>query len=339
MPAVFFAASRGSRPSSPVMSSMRTRRRRSVRRSTARSLRRPATPARSRGRRTRTRRSSTVAGAKAVTEGIADILQSTVDSRRGHPSGIRCACIARALARHVSLNAWRRPVQKQPPPPERLPEELPRGRLLGRVRAGDSDASLQPANRGGIPAGSGVSLCFHGERHPLELGEREISTFVSHLASIRTHRSSGDGSGCFRRRGSTCGSEDEANFVLRRCIIRPVRHFRLGMIGVFALALFTVAAAQQPAQLVIANVRVFTGERSIERASMTVADGKIVRITADSPPTTGVTIDGAGKTALPGLIDSTFTCWQEHPARPRPKPARSSRTGCRIDSRVSFGMA
>jgi len=86
--------------------------------------------------------------------------------------------------------------------------------------------------------------------------------------------------------------------------MRPVRHFRFGMIAVFALALFTVAAAQQPAQLVVTNVRVFTGERSIERASITVADGKIVRITADAPATTGVTIDGAGKTALPGLIDS-----------------------------------
>ncbi len=83
-----------------------------------------------------------------------------------------------------------------------------------------------------------------------------------------------------------------------------VRQFRFGTIGVFALTLFAVAAAQQPAQLVIANVRVFTGERSIERATITVADGKIVKITADSPATTGVTIDGAGKTALPGLIDS-----------------------------------
>jgi len=76
------------------------------------------------------------------------------------------------------------------------------------------------------------------------------------------------------------------------------------VIGVFALTVFTLAAAQPPAQLVIANVRVFTGERSIERATITVADGKIVRITADAPATTGVTIDGAGKTALPGLIDS-----------------------------------
>ena len=86
--------------------------------------------------------------------------------------------------------------------------------------------------------------------------------------------------------------------------MRPVRHVRFGVIGVSALALFTVAAAQQPAQLVIANVRVFTGERSIERATITVADGKIVRITADSPANTGVTIDGAGMTALPGLIDA-----------------------------------
>ena len=86
--------------------------------------------------------------------------------------------------------------------------------------------------------------------------------------------------------------------------MRPMRHFMFGMIGVFALALSTVAAAQQPAQLVIANVRVFTGERSIERATITVADGKIVRIAADSPANPGVAIDGAGKTALPGLIDS-----------------------------------
>jgi imidazolonepropionase-like amidohydrolase len=50
---------------------------------------------------------------------------------------------------------------------------------------------------------------------------------------------------------------------------------------------------------------VFTGERSIERATVTVEDGKIVGITTNSPTSTaGVTIDGTGKTALPGLIDS-----------------------------------
>lgn len=90
----------------------------------------------------------------------------------------------------------------------------------------------------------------------------------------------------------------------RRVSPAPTRHFRFAAIGVFALALSAAAAAQQPAQLVITNVRVFTGERSIERATITVADGKILRIAADSPANTGVVIDGAGKTALPGLIDA-----------------------------------
>ncbi|MGQ0428456.1 MAG: amidohydrolase family protein [Gammaproteobacteria bacterium] len=90
----------------------------------------------------------------------------------------------------------------------------------------------------------------------------------------------------------------------RRESLAPMRHFRFAAIGIFASALCAVAAAQQPAQLVIANVRVFTGERSIERATITVADGRILRIAAASPANTSVAIDGAGKTALPGLIDS-----------------------------------
>ena len=118
--------------------------------------------------------------------------------------------------------------------------------------------------------------------------------------------------------------------------MRPVRHFRFGMIAVFALALFTVAAAQQPAQLVVTNVRVFTGERSIERASITVADGKIVGITADAPATTGVTIDGAGKTALPGLIDSHIHVLA---GATEAETRALSRTGCRNGSRASCGMA
>jgi imidazolonepropionase-like amidohydrolase len=84
--------------------------------------------------------------------------------------------------------------------------------------------------------------------------------------------------------------------------MRTVRHSRFGMIG--ALTLVALAEAQQPAQLVIANVRVFTGARAIERATITVVDGKIVSIAAEAPVQAGVTIDGAGKTAVPGLIDS-----------------------------------
>jgi imidazolonepropionase-like amidohydrolase len=52
------------------------------------------------------------------------------------------------------------------------------------------------------------------------------------------------------------------------------------------------------------NVRVFTGSRVIDRATITVADGRILSIAATAPARATVTIDGTGKTALPGLIDT-----------------------------------
>jgi len=82
------------------------------------------------------------------------------------------------------------------------------------------------------------------------------------------------------------------------------RNARSPLWVLFSLALLSVAAAQQPAQLVIANVRVFTGARVIDRATITVADGKILSIAAAPPARGTVTIDGTGKTALPGLIDA-----------------------------------
>ena len=82
-----------------------------------------------------------------------------------------------------------------------------------------------------------------------------------------------------------------------------MHNVRTAMCLVFALGLLGVATAQQPAQLVIANVRVFTGARVIDRATITVADGKILSIAATSPARASITIDGTGKTALPGLID------------------------------------
>ena len=57
-----------------------------------------------------------------------------------------------------------------------------------------------------------------------------------------------------------------------------MHHLRFVLFLVFALGLLGVAAAQQPAALVIANVRVFTGARVIERATVTVADGKILSV-------------------------------------------------------------
>jgi predicted amidohydrolase YtcJ len=75
------------------------------------------------------------------------------------------------------------------------------------------------------------------------------------------------------------------------------------MLVVLALGLVSVAVAQQPTRLVIANLRVFTGARVIEGATIAVADGKIIGIAATPSVRASVTIDGTGKTALPGLID------------------------------------
>ena len=82
-----------------------------------------------------------------------------------------------------------------------------------------------------------------------------------------------------------------------------IHRLRSAMVMVFALSLMSLATARQPAQLVIANVRVFTGASVIDRATITVADGKILSIAATPPTPASVTIDGTGKTALPGLID------------------------------------
>src|SRR5688572_28232480 len=86
--------------------------------------------------------------------------------------------------------------------------------------------------------------------------------------------------------------------------LATMHHLRFLMFVIFELGLLSVTDAQQPGQLVIANVRVFTGARVIDRATITVADGKILSIAATPPARATVTIDGTGKTALPGLIDA-----------------------------------
>src|SRR2546426_11627860 len=74
------------------------------------------------------------------------------------------------------------------------------------------------------------------------------------------------------------------------------------MIAALALSWLSVTAYAQN-DLVISNVRVFTGQEQIEKASIVVNGGKITEISA-APATGRVLIDGEGKTALPGLIDS-----------------------------------
>ena len=74
------------------------------------------------------------------------------------------------------------------------------------------------------------------------------------------------------------------------------------LIAALALSWLSVTAYAQN-DLVISNVRVFTGQEQIEKASIVVNGGKITEISA-APETGRVLIDGEGKTALPGLIDS-----------------------------------
>lgn len=55
---------------------------------------------------------------------------------------------------------------------------------------------------------------------------------------------------------------------------------------------------------VIENVRVFTGNRAIERANVVVEDGRITRVGRGRGPRDLPVIDGVGHTLLPGLIDA-----------------------------------
>ena len=60
----------------------------------------------------------------------------------------------------------------------------------------------------------------------------------------------------------------------------------------------------------VTNVRVFDGEKAIERATVVVRDGKIAAVGAAVTAPAGVqVIDGAGRTLLPGFIDAHTHSW------------------------------
>ncbi|MGE5243307.1 MAG: amidohydrolase family protein [Betaproteobacteria bacterium] len=64
---------------------------------------------------------------------------------------------------------------------------------------------------------------------------------------------------------------------------------------------------RRPAQgaTAVVNARVFDGERVLDRATVVFAHGRITAIGADAATPPGATVvDGAGRTLLPGLIDS-----------------------------------
>lgn len=87
------------------------------------------------------------------------------------------------------------------------------------------------------------------------------------------------------------------------CLVRIVT--LAGAVVATAATHTMVAAQESQTRLAITNVRIFTGERPIEKATITVESGKIAGISADVLPSAhSRTIDGNGMTALPGLIDA-----------------------------------
>ena len=84
------------------------------------------------------------------------------------------------------------------------------------------------------------------------------------------------------------------------------------VVGAWGARPRAAAAQQRPAQaataapsFAITNVRVFDGDRSIERGTVVVREGRIAAVGAGVAPPPGTpVIDGAGRTLLPGFIDS-----------------------------------
>ncbi len=84
------------------------------------------------------------------------------------------------------------------------------------------------------------------------------------------------------------------------------RSIRLCTITLAALMSFTGAqAAADKTDFVIANVRVFDGEKVIPRANVTVEGGRILAVSEGSAIPSGTpVVDGHSKTLIPGLIDA-----------------------------------
>jgi imidazolonepropionase-like amidohydrolase len=91
----------------------------------------------------------------------------------------------------------------------------------------------------------------------------------------------------------------------------------LAAVGVGLVALGIAGGARGQAQAaraltVVTNVRVFDGERAIEKTNVAFRDGTIVDVDGGYRPPPGATVvDGAGKTLLPGLIDAHTHSWAD----------------------------
>lgn len=71
-----------------------------------------------------------------------------------------------------------------------------------------------------------------------------------------------------------------------------------------AVAALPAFAADRAPVVLIQNVRVFDGERTISKSDVLIRDGRIVEVRPRIQHPSAQTVDGTGKTLLPGLIDS-----------------------------------
>ena len=78
------------------------------------------------------------------------------------------------------------------------------------------------------------------------------------------------------------------------------------MVPLLMAAATVVGSYQRSASFAVRDVRVFDGERTIQRTNVLVRDGRIQTVAADSTALAGASsiTDGEGRTLLPGLIDS-----------------------------------
>lgn len=104
-----------------------------------------------------------------------------------------------------------------------------------------------------------------------------------------------------------------ARFVRARTLVRVTACVRASALGVQAFAALATAALAMATPVggavvaqswAVSGVRVFDGETMLERATVVVVDGRIAAVEpgAEVPPE-AETIDGAGRTLLPGFID------------------------------------
>ena len=81
-------------------------------------------------------------------------------------------------------------------------------------------------------------------------------------------------------------------------------------VAVAALALFRTSAAAQSIPTLFRNVRVFDGTRATANEDVLIENGRIAMVGKSlAAPPGAETIDGRGKTLLPGLIDSHTHVW------------------------------